>query len=69
MGQIWSQIENLVFLEIWDVPWLISMATIRRGTFMFCPPVFIGTINDEDCDLQGPSSVAGWLAGHRFEPL
>ena len=30
---------------------------------MLCPLVFFGTINDEDCDLQGPSSVAGWLAG------
>ena len=28
-----------------------------------CPLVFLGTINDEDCDLQGPSSVADWLAG------
>ena len=28
---------------------------------MLCPLVFVGTINDEDCDLQGPSSVAGWL--------
>ena len=36
---------------------------------MLCPLVFVGTINDEDCDLQGPSSVAGWLAGHRFRPL
>ena len=36
---------------------------------MLCPLVFFGTINDEDCDLQGPSSVAGWLAGHRFGPL
>ena len=33
VGQIWSQIEKLIFLEIWDVPWRISMATIRRGTF------------------------------------
>ena len=32
VGQIWSQIENLGFLEIWDVPW-ISMATTRRVTF------------------------------------
>ena len=32
-AQIWSQIEKLFFLEIWDVPWRISMATIRRGTF------------------------------------
>ena len=24
--------------------------------------VFVGTINNEDCDLQGPSLVAGWLA-------
>ena len=30
---------------------------------MLCPLVFVGTINDEDCDLQGPSSVAGSLAG------
>jgi hypothetical protein len=36
---------------------------------MLCPLVFLGTINDEDWDLQGPSSVAGWLAGHRFGPL
>ena len=35
VGQIWSQIEKLIFLEIWDVPWRISMATIRRGTFMY----------------------------------
>ena len=34
MGQIWSQIEKLIFLEIWNVPRRISMATIRRGTFM-----------------------------------
>ena len=33
VGQIWSQIEKLIFLEIWNVPWRISMATIRRGTF------------------------------------
>ena len=33
VGQILSQIEKLFFLEIWDVPWRISMATIRRGTF------------------------------------
>ena len=33
VGQIWSQIEKLTFLENWDVPWRISMATIRRGTF------------------------------------
>ena len=36
---------------------------------MLCPLVFVGTINDEECDLQGPSSVGGWLAGHRFGPL
>ena len=30
---------------------------------MICPLVFVGNISDEDCDLQGPSSVAGWLAG------
>jgi hypothetical protein len=35
VGQIWSQIEKLIFLEIWDVPWRISMATIRRGTFIY----------------------------------
>ena len=23
------------FLEIWDVPWWISMATTRRGTFIY----------------------------------
>ena len=34
VGQIWSQIEKLGFLEIWDVPGRIFMATIRRGTFM-----------------------------------
>ena len=33
VGQIWSQIEKLIFLEIRDVPWRVSMATIRRGTF------------------------------------
>ena len=33
VGQIWSQIEKLISREIWDVPWRISMATIRRGTF------------------------------------
>ena len=33
VGQIWSSIEKLIFLEIWDVPWRISMATICRGTF------------------------------------
>ena len=33
VGQIWSQMIKLIFLEIWDVPWRISMATIRRGTF------------------------------------
>ena len=27
MGQIWSQVETLMFFEIWDVPWRISMAT------------------------------------------
>ena len=35
VGQIWSQIEKLVFLEIWDVHWRISMATTRRGTFKY----------------------------------
>ena len=35
VGQIWSQIEKLIFLEIWDVPWQISMTTIRRGTFIY----------------------------------
>ena len=33
VGQIWSQKEKLIFLEIWNVPWRISMATIRRGAF------------------------------------
>ena len=37
MGQIWSQIEKLVFLEIWDLPWPISMATTGRGTFKCMP--------------------------------
>ena len=27
VGQIWSQIETLIFFEIWDAPWWISMAT------------------------------------------
>ena len=40
MGQIWSQIEKLIFLEICDVPWRISMATSRRGTFT-CTGVII----------------------------
>ena len=34
MGQIWLQIEKPFFLDIWDVPWQISMATARRGTYM-----------------------------------
>ena len=34
LRQIWSQTEKLSFLEIWDVPWRISMVTTRRGTFM-----------------------------------
>ena len=34
VGEIWPQIEKLFFLEIGDVPWRISMATIRRGTFI-----------------------------------
>ena len=34
VGQIWSQIEKLMFLEIWNVAWRISMVTTRRGTFM-----------------------------------
>ena len=39
VGQIWPQIKKLDFLDIWDVPWPISMATIRRGTFMCtCQP-------------------------------
>ena len=25
------------FLEIWNVPWRISMATIRRGAFIYIP--------------------------------
>ena len=33
VGQIWSQMEKMCFLEIWDMPWRISMATTRRGTF------------------------------------
>ena len=32
MGQIWSQIEKLIFLEVWGVACRISMATTRRGT-------------------------------------
>ena len=33
-------------------------------SMMLVQSVFVGTINDEDCDLQGASSVAGWrLAG------
>ena len=28
---------------------------------MFCSLAFASTINDEDCDLQGPSLVASWL--------
>ena len=32
LGQIWSQIEKLGFLEIRDVPWRISMASTRHGT-------------------------------------
>ena len=43
---------------------------------MICTPNDSGvhalsTINDEGCDLQGPSLVdgSGWLAGHRFGPL
>ena len=28
VGQIWSPIELLTFLEIWDAPWRVSMATI-----------------------------------------
>ena len=38
VGQIWSQIEKLGFLEIWDVPWRISMATTRRGTVKWVGP-------------------------------
>ena len=41
--------------------WILYLTVVQ--------PVLVGTINDEDCDLQGPSSVAGWLAGHRFGPL
>ena len=35
--------------------WILYLTVVQ--------PVFVGTINDEDCDLQGASSVAGWLAG------
>ena len=28
VGQIWPQIQKLIFLEIWDVPWRISMAIL-----------------------------------------
>ena len=35
VGKIWSQTAKLTFLEIGDVPWRISMATIRRGTFNY----------------------------------
>ena len=38
MGQIWSQIVQLFFLDIWDVPWRVSMSTTwhctHRGTFI-----------------------------------
>ena len=37
MDQIWSQIEKLTSLEIRDVPWRISMATTRRGAFIWVP--------------------------------
>ena len=30
---MWSQIKKLGFLEIWDAPWQISIATTRRRTF------------------------------------
>ena len=35
-------------------PWILYLTLVQL--------VFVGTINDEDFDLQGPSSVAGWLA-------
>ena len=37
VGQIWSQIEKLFSLEIWDVPWRISMATRRLFTGRYGP--------------------------------
>ena len=61
VGQIWSQIEKLVFLEIWDVPWRISMATIRRGTFTCCVMCIMITLMicklqhvDAACELSMP---------------
>ena len=33
VGKNWSETEKLDFLEIWDGPWRISMATTRRATF------------------------------------
>ena len=37
----------------------------RVHALSICPLAFVGTIDDEDCDLQGPSSnsVAVWLTG------
>ena len=41
VGQIWSQIEKLDFLEIWDAHCRISMATTRRRTFIICYDIVV----------------------------
>ena len=44
---------------------VVVLSLVGYFTSRYLTPVqsvFAGTINDEDCDLQGRSSVAGWLA-------
>ena len=52
VGRIWSQIEKL------DVPWRMSMATTRRGTFTCSAHnrpfgrIMLTDMNVNDCDMS-----------------
>ena len=49
--------ETLIFLEIWDAPWQISMATIRRGTLMCTPVVVTFCVPDVNKIAAAPSAA------------
>ena len=59
VGQIWSQIEKLIFLEIWNVAWRISMATIRRGTFI----IVQGSGGDRDLITPSYAPAGAMITG------
>ena len=59
VGQIWSQMKKLIFLEIWDVPWRMAMATIRRGTFICMqPPIAKSDRRHGACNFGDESTVS-----------